>query len=458
MKHYSALVLVLFLTACEVGRNTTIQSEFAAQAVSHVISLEASMSVLNDYLKNEESADTKSGSPIKNRRIASIDVVRADNLGSRSLLSSRPDVNELLYLVNFENNGGFALLSADDRIPEVLIGITDSGHLSSERLVQAYHKLSSNYQVRSGETFDPYDLTHDDWYIGNYTGTDGNEFIISEYVGALAAGYVEGYIGGGLIVGPMHPSYGDEGSFEVIYTEGGETLVVANMLDKYQDWCQGLSPYNDYIINNYYVGCVNIALGKILAKFSGPGTISGSGWSVNWSALNAVPITTTGEVSIAHLLAYLFDQCGSIPFCYYGTFTLPSIAAVFLQNFGYTNVSYSSYNTSTVKTALNNGCPVFVSAINMSGGTADITTSHAWNIDGYKNRTRYKTVNYYENGMLVSSSTSTEITTLVHCAFGWGGDSDGYFTSGIFQFYDGQGDFNNFCLYLKTITYNNPVL
>ena len=54
-----------------------------------------------------------------------------------------------------------------------------------------------------------------------------------------------------------------------------------------------------------------------------------------------------------------------------------------------------------------------------------------------------------------SETLSTTPSTMVHCAFGWGGTCDGYFASGVFQFYDSDG-FNNYRVYLKTITYSNP--
>ena len=413
------------------------------------------MSVLNDYLDNEAEVCTKAGVPSKNRNIASVNLLRAKDLYARSSSPYEGDIDEMVYIVNFEDDGGFALLAADNRVPDVLIGITDSGHVDQDRLAATYRKMFDNQP--STKSFDPYDPTNEDWYIGNYTGTDAGEFIVSEYVAALCVGYVEGQIGGGHIVGPITPVYGDEGYFEVVYSDGGETTVVDTLLAHYNSWEQSIEPYNDYIPNNYSVGCVNIAIGKILSYFSGPGSISGFGWSVDWNAINNDSTSTNGRASIGHLLAYLYDHCWSISFGDEGTFTLPLLASSFLSNFGYSNVSYSSYNTDTVKGALNAGCPVFVSAINMSNHSPDITKSHAWNIDGYKNKTTYRTVNYYENGILVSSSTTTQVSTLVHCAYGWGGLGDGYFTSGVFQFYT-NGNYHNYCVYLKTITYSNPTV
>lgn len=456
---YNALLLTLSFALFSCAQGKLPITNNSAGTRSHLIPLEVSLSILDDYLNNDAAVETRGDGGYEKQKIASVDIICANELSTRSSSFPEENIEELVYLVNFEDNKGFAFLSADDRVPEVLIAITDSGHLAPERLAATYQQLfNESLSCKSGETFDPYDSTNDDWYVGNYVGEDGDEFFVSEYVGALTLGYVVGHVGGGHIIAPMLPSHGDEGSYEVIYSDGGETTVVSNMLNNYSSWRQGVSPYNTFIPNNYKVGCVNIATGKILAHFSGPGSISGAGWSVNWNAINTTPITSIGENSIGHLLAYLNSCCCSIEFGNSGTFTLPCLAAAFLRNFGYLNVSYQGYDTSTVRAALNDGCPVFVSAINMGNNLPEITKSHAWNIDGYKNKITYRTVNYYENGLLVSSNTYTETTTLVHCAFGWGGTCDGYFSSGIFQFYDTDGEYNNYCVYLRTITYDNPII
>lgn len=133
------------------------------------------------------------------------------------------------------------------------------------------------------------------------------------------------------------------------------------------------------------------------------------------------------------------------------------VMAAFLSNINYSGVSYSNYSHANVKAALDAGCPVFVSAISCTGMLPDITTSHAWNIDGYKTRTIRRTDYYYENGQVVNTQTFYNYSTLVHCAFGWHGLDDGYYSSGIFGFYStALSKTVNFSVYLKTITYNNP--
>lgn len=57
---------------------------------------------------------------------------------------------------------------------------------------------------------------------------------------------------------------------------------------------------------------------------------------------------------------------------------------------------------------------------------------HAWVIDGSMHQKRYRYI--YINGQ---QSTTIDERTLVHCNFGWGGTSDGYYEQKLFKAHDG---------------------
>ncbi|MGN0201782.1 MAG: hypothetical protein ACI399_02615, partial [Candidatus Cryptobacteroides sp.] len=53
----------------------------------------------------------------------------------------------------------------------------------------------------------------------------------------------------------------------------------------------------------------------------------------------------------------------------------------------------------------------------------------------------------------------------VHCVFGWGGNYNGYFLNGVFDFMSNETEFDNpnttstsrfYSYFLKTITFDNP--
>ena len=158
---------------------------------------------------------------------------------------------------------------------------------------------------------------------------------------------------------------------------------------------------------------------------------------------------------------------GSLPF-WEGTFSLPSLGALYLSSLGYSNVSYESYSESSVVHSLINNRPVFINSIpSTRTWIPNISYSHAWNIDGY--RLRYTTTTYYYlNGVLDHTSSTYTTANMFHCAWGWGGYCDGYFPAGVFKLssssnlYDNPDDANNdeldyYKYYLHTISYSLPL-
>ena len=97
--------------------------------------------------------------------------------------------------------------------------------------------------------------------------------------------------------------------------------------------------------------------------------------------------------------------------------------------------------------SLDSGCPVFMSAV------AGIVDGHAWVIDGYKIR------NYTSPEGRIDKTQN-----IVHCNWGWLGNSNGYFVSGIFKTnegvsygYSGTPQNEKYWYLFNTITYDKPV-
>lgn len=120
-------------------------------------------------------------------------------------------------------------------------------------------------------------------------------------------------------------------------------------------------------VTRAYVGCVTIALGQIMKYHQWP-------QSYQW---NSMP-DYTASVPLCAFLRDLYDEVivysdetGSS--AYFNMF-LPSILS---NTFNY-SASVNSHNTSVVKSAIDNGKPVF-----MSGKPSLLSTGHAWVCDGY---------------------------------------------------------------------------
>lgn len=101
----------------------------------------------------------------------------------KSVLTKTSESSPLLYIVNFKDENGFAVLSADDRISTDVIAVSENGTLNE----QEFHKLKKrtlyngfsldgpgvSYNQDSSEvvvnpnTFEPYNEEYDDYYVGD---------------------------------------------------------------------------------------------------------------------------------------------------------------------------------------------------------------------------------------------------------------------------------------------------
>lgn len=491
-------IILIIIAVCAIIINSCSKTSFSEpEEVSivqrnHRISLDDAMNSLKDYLLSDSSGGTRQNDKDWGNDIESVFTVRSKQIVTKngSPAIQPQDCDEIFYVVNFTNNGGWAVLAADDRISEDIIAVVDSGNLSEEAFTSAYYNPAPESRVYDPDNLpdiddmEYYDEDLDDWYIGNMTnttGSNGGQGVSPEgFVAGMLLGYGIGEINGGIPDDGLDPVIGPGGGghyHTVVTYQTVTTTQVPNMLGILSAWSQTSSPYNDYTptVSGHQtdVGCVNIALGKIMTYFEYPTTFNINGYSIDWNAIKTNVTSTAGSASVANLLRGLGVANQSLYFyvssSLNGTFTLPALAAQTLSTFLYSNVSYSNYSTTNVISALESGCPVFVSSINLINGiVADIEHSHAWNIDGYKTKIVYKTTKLYLDGVLIDTTTEVYSNTkMMHCAFGWGGFCDGYFASGVFNLASTQAEFDyssdagqrsyNFNLYLKTITYANPI-
>lgn len=85
----------------------------------------------------------------------------------------------------------------------------------------------------------------------------------------------------------------------------------------------------------------------------------------------------------------------------------------------------------------------------------NVFKSHCWNIDGYKIKERTVYTKKYRGQTLISSSTKTETCNMVHCDFGWGSHCNGYYVSGVFKLNDSNREKDNPYDSGKKVHYNH---
>lgn len=299
-------------------------------------------------------------------------------LGSLDLKQTKSDVaDSLYYVVNFDNNNGYAVLAADRRVHSPVLMIIDTGEFN----------------------------------LGNYLENEGfnnpNNFGIS-LLGS----------GGGIGGETLPDDDPDDGE-----TPGGSgptfpTTVYPLLVSK---WGQG-SPFND----NFHrpegeterrpAGCTVIAAAQILANnkdvsLSQYFNVTTSTWTdLDKRDFNNIsdPYYQVRRQDIAKVVKAMADGIG-VQYNYLGsggTFAQPLWVKNYLISIGYDDaVKHVGYNETTIKIMIANRKPVFIAALDGAYG-------HAWVIDGYIN---------------------TGNQMLFHCNMGWNGASDGYYASGLFD-------------------------
>ncbi len=137
MKYLSLLATLGLLVGCTSDLATEEAPQppsVPEQKISHVVPVEQALEDLQGLLEAidapaEDGAATRSGGV---RRVKSVTTVSPEALNPGSTRSeATADVEDLLYIVNFENAAGYAILGADDRL-EPVYAVVDEGSLTTE--------------------------------------------------------------------------------------------------------------------------------------------------------------------------------------------------------------------------------------------------------------------------------------------------------------------------------------
>ncbi|MBQ5614374.1 MAG: C10 family peptidase [Tidjanibacter sp.] len=445
----------------EVSDNATPNS-----AISSQYSISEEEALANLYAFMGEGGDSRSSD---NRVVSTVLPVKYGDLGTRAV--DGIDCENLLYIANFENAEGYAVLAGDTRIEDEVIAIIDEGSLEPEllnHLVEWEPNGRTYYEEfpmtgpgfftlpETGDelyinpnTVDFYDTETQDYLVGNY---DASEYTIVTRSLTNPEGSNEGtnetfmldmcisYAMRGLIdfdPNPRDDGDGDEYDCVITYSDWETTSIVEPLLVDFVNWNQD-PPFNDlypivkqvfgFKTRRAFAGCMPLATAKILTYHEYPATKDYNGTLISWWRLKENYDTVLGRESAAALLKWISISCLSLHF-YEGTFTFPKCVKWFLQSIDFEDVELVDYDFNTVKDMIDSDKPLIISSI----PGIDITSSHAWNIDGYKTKIRTKTIEKYLGRELISITTETESIKMVHCDLGWSGSNNGYYTSGVFR-------------------------
>ncbi len=344
-----------------------------------------------------------------------ITVTRADLFTD---CSSSP-TDTIAYVVNFVNNKGFALLAASRNIPDPVIAIVENGRMDKHlRIKDAFGTKGSS----------PNDT-------------------LSTFLDHLLNGYlITVHDGGGFDTGG-----GDDGNPPGGNSNGPWVTDSTITPMVHYVWSQS-SPFNDYCpvgSDNAHLpaGCVPVATAMIVAYNQAPDSLSLNNRLISWNKVHNAYYYLNGDYYntgwyYTDDVAYMIHEIGEICETWYHEadgwflnedfgFAFPDRAKEFLIDKGYNATKYNEYNVNYILPMLYAGKPVFIAAV------SGLWTGHAWIIDG-----------------AMFQSRGSDTRTLLHCNWGWGGLSNGYFASGVFDLTQGPVA-NNFYYDPHNYTYLN---
>lgn len=355
--------------------------------------------------------------------------VSAEGITCRTVSSTRSDggSDTLYYVVNFEDNAGFALVAADEERPERLLAVTGQG----------------SYEAGA---------TSDNEGFNLYMTLLDRSLILDPDKPREPIDTVE----------HKHGQYQKEDYYSDWTTKGPYVKV---------KWGQGAGstynwayPYNKYCLNDNGAycpaGCAAVAIAQIMSYHKKPGsyklTFDGSNTTrpIDWEALTACvggswfdwPYETADEVA---LLMREIGERADMTYSPEGSGASLQQSRHAFAAFGYDQYPGRRYTFADTRQELDAGRPLYMRGDGHHSDTGAISR-HAWVVDGYKCRTHYikEYVDYdYGREYFRDDAISCQY---VHINWGYDGANDGYFKSGVFDLahaYEYDSDFN----YIKTV-------
>ena len=389
---------------------------------------------LNEAIKNLQTFYSSIGYVTKaEKEIAEIFAVCYEK---STLTKSSTIEDTLLYVVNYSNNEGFAILAASKNLPTDIIAIGEYGTMNEDNFIY------------SGNTFTPEGLIMS--YANNIITT------ITDTVADIT---------------PYKPTENPVTQIndDYVYIEGEWVSThwdnweiskdIPEMLKTH--WHQD-APFNNLVYPKD-AGCTTIALLQVIAYNNFPEYHFINRVHIPYNILRELE-TIPENSAYSEIVALFVQNFHNFAFDVHfsnSTLIFPTAAKKYLESIGYKNVSlyrdYKNCNTDLIIESLYKNYPVIISA------KANGLNAHTWVIDGYLQQTR--------EGVKIGSKTGKNYGTdfesreFVHCNWGWKGNKDGYFYAGIFDSNNPieihrtptkSGSDGNYDSYFRVITYEIP--
>lgn len=434
--------LLVLLSGCaktEEETGTHLNSRFSTEKpvpIGYVLSA-AELDVLAAGIPSVSGSAATKANPPGIKEILPFDAyMQALQPHTRSAPSGTADpfATQDIYVVNYDDNRGFAILSADNRLPRVL-AYSENGNLTDtldNPGVQIFldalpgyaaHRIEEVEQQLSTLSYDSLDDPGDQYYYLNRQ------------------------------IAWKDMETGQVGPF--LQTQWGQGRPFSNHAPA---GCSG------NIGGHMVASCVETALAQIMTYNCHPCypsiiNVPGRGpVFISWATLAAksrynkflYPYDTTGTWAVACLFEAIGKAVQTVYGCNGSSSNITKADAA-IRSFGYATEGVKAYNLNTIVQNLDRrpARPVYV-----RGDAGNGSNGHAWVIDGYQYVIQQEAIVWevYDAGMnfigyeYVLNGTYRTVYFSVHCNWGWNGSHDGFFYSGAFV----PGNYN--------LTYSNYMI
>lgn len=346
---------------------------------------------------NEMNFHTKSSGVIRKYSYDSIETLSKTDIfaDTKSDTFNSVEMEDLMYIVNFEDNMGTAVLSADARTSDVILCVTESGTLSVQDFVEANDFMMSENVETKTEGNDEGDFTAD---IGELT------------VPSILLSSIISDIGNynGQQIKPLTKSLSNATKYGPLLTT---KWTQKSLIDKTDPL------FNRFTPNNYPAGCVVIAVAQILLNVTNftftcsDGSICERNTMLT-VATNSSPNYEGTEEAKIQAGKFVYELGASKALCDVsysanGSSSNANKAVRTLEAFLLFNVDkklgFGAKDKTNVTNMIRAGKPVFVSGLKKGE-----VNGHTWVVDG-------------------------EWGDYFHINWGWNGLYDGYFAKGTFK-------------------------
>lgn len=395
---YAICLLATVIMSCDKDDYSQPNSsmEFQDASASTTIPVEEALSSL-DQLMGELYGKTRSSA-------SSYTVDVFGGIKTKSGGTELPDTS--LYIVNFGDKEGYAVLSAQSKVKTNVFCITESGFITPEDIRNAIVEM---------DTFNAETKAEDDTK--------------EEYFVEYGQNFIPAIIASSLMNQFLYDYEIDEVNFD---TKANTYVGTPNTLAMLQTKWRQTSPFNNFRSDGAPAGCVAIATAQIIEfnalKHDYRSFVEDNYKTFDWNALSTVcPCSnvssigsTAAQNEASNFLSYigLKKNC-NIKYNTDGSSGCADGAKRTFKNMGYKSVNkylgFEKADKNRVISQLTSGFPMYMDGSRKGGG-------HAWVLDGLYTRKVYSETGEYMR---------TE--NMFHINWGWNGSGDGYFMQGVFD-------------------------